>query len=159
MTYNQDVIANVKVDEGWHLCKSNHFPITFSLKLRADKKKIAKREIYNFKHANWDLINNKLSEVDWAHILHLNNDMETSWLNFKTQLFSVVNSHIPKIKISNSFQPPWFDSETFSLCREKEWFRSRSKNSSSTEHYVKFSQCRRAFKRLTEKKNEGQYSC
>ena len=152
LTDNESVIANLKVNEGWHLCKSNHFPITFHIKFRADKKKAIKREIYNFKHAEWDLINSELSKVDWAHLLHLNNSMETSWQNFKTHFFSIINKHIPRIKISNSYQPPWFDSETFNLCREKEWYRSRYKSSSSPEHYTKFSECRKAFKKLTEQK-------
>ena len=34
-----------KVNSGWKICKSNHFPITFNIKLRANKKKFAKREI------------------------------------------------------------------------------------------------------------------
>ena len=32
----------------------------------------------------------------------------------------VVYKYIPKMKIVNANQPPWFDSETFNLCREKE---------------------------------------
>ena len=67
-----------------------------------------------------------------------------------TVLFKV--RHIQKIKLKNVDQPPWFDSETFNLCREKERFRAKFKESSNPEHYLKFSECRRAFKNLAEQK-------
>ena len=152
LTDNPGIIANIKVNKDWHLCKSNHFPITLNVKLRAEKKNIIKRDIYNFKKANWAQINNELSHINWQGIFNYHENIEFNWIKFKTALFDVLDRNIPKIKISNSHQPPWFDSETFNLCREKEWFRQRSKNSSSPEHHAKFVECRRAFKRLTEQK-------
>ena len=87
-----------------------------------------------------------------GHILR-NNDIETSWNKFKSFFFSIINRHITKIQISNANQPPWFDSETFQLCREKELLRAKSKKpNSSPNDYAKFSEHRRAFKRLTEQK-------
>ena len=69
LTDNICAVGNVNVNSGGSICKSNHFPITFNIKLRADKKQSSKREIYNFKRANWDLINEKLIEINWEHIL------------------------------------------------------------------------------------------
>ena len=151
LTDNISTIADIQVDAGWHICKSNHFPITFRIKHRADKLKVKKREIYNFKNANWDLINEELLQVKWEDLL-MRNNIETSWNIFKCHFFSVINKHIPKIKITNANQPPWFDSETFNICRKKEWFRAKYKESGSPNHYAQFSEYRREFKRLTEKK-------
>ena len=152
LTDNISAVGNVKVNSGWNICKSNHYPITFDIKLRADRKKFPKHEIYNFKRANWDKINDKLLEVNWEHILG-NDNIESSWNKFKSVFFSIIDKHIPKIKISSANQPPWFDSETFQLCREKELYHARSKRpNSSPDDYAKFSECRRAFKRLTEQK-------
>ena len=153
LTDNPCLVANIKVDSGWHICKSNHFPITFNVKLRADKRKIPKREIYNFKKANWDAVNDQLTNINWASELCRDNNIELSWHRFKEIFFSIIDKHIPKIKISNTSQPPWFDSETFQLCREKESFRAKCKGPNSTpEDYAKFSERRRAFKNLVEVK-------
>ena len=152
LTDNSSIVGNVQIDTEWHICKSNHFPLTFKIKHRADKFKAKKREIYNFKHANWDLINEELLQINWEHLLSEQNNIEASWNKFKSIFFTVIDKHIPKIKISNNSQPPWFDSEIFNLCRKKEWFRARSKGSSSPEHYAKFSESRREFKKLAEQK-------
>ena len=57
------------------------------------------------------------------------------------------------MKISNANQPPWFDSETFQICRENELLRAKYKEpNSSPNYYAKFSEHRRAFRRLTEQK-------
>ena len=79
---------------------------------------IFQREIYNFKHANWDCINSEIMQADWNQILS-NNDIESCWLSFKSVLFPIIDKHIPKMKLKVVNQPPWFDSETFELCREK----------------------------------------
>ena len=153
LTDNTSIIADIKVDSDWHICKSNHYPITFRIKHRADKLKAKKRAIYNFKKANWDLINKELLQIQWKDLLNLEgNNIEVSWNIFKFHLFSVIDRNIPKIKISNANQQPWFDSETFNLCRRKEWFRAKYKESGNPDHYAKFSDCRRDFKKLTEKK-------
>ena len=152
LTDNTHIVGNLKVNDHWNICKSNHHTITFNIKLRADKKKIAKREIYNFKRATWDLINEELLAVNWDLVL-TSNSIEESWNKFKSILFSNVDKYIPKIKISNSSQPPWFDSETYHLCREKERFHSNTKRpNSSPEDYARFSERRRAFKNLTQQK-------
>ena len=76
LTDNPCLVANIEVDTGWHICKSNHYPITFNVKLRADKRKIPKREIYNFKKANWTAVNDEISSINWAPELCKNTDIE-----------------------------------------------------------------------------------
>ena len=85
-------------------------------------------------------------------MLLFNDDIEFSWIRFKASLFSVIDKHIPKIKIDNSDQPPWFDSETHAACRKKEWFRDRYNSKKSAEYYAKFSESSRSYKRLANKK-------
>ena len=151
LTDNPGLISNINVDKGWHITKSDHFPITFEVNLRAKIKPQAKREIYNFKHANWECINSEIVQADWNQILS-NNDIESCWLSFKSVLFPIIDKHIPKMKLKVVYQPPWFDSETFELCREKERLRAKAKGSSNPEHYLKYSEKRKAFKQLAEKK-------
>ena len=149
LTDNSGLISNLNVNKGWHITKSDHFPITFEVNLRAKAKPRAKRVIYNFKRANWDCINHDISHTNWEQILNYD-DIESSWSHFKSALFSITDKYIPKIKLKNANQPPWFDSETFNLCREKE--RMRAKAKSNPEQYIKYSEKRKAFKNLSEQK-------
>ena len=155
LTDNTGFIADIKVNnDSDYLCDTvrDHFPITLKICARVKQKKIVKREIYNFKRADWDSINNHLSSLNWDRLLSSTDNIDICWNRFKTILFETTDRHIPKIKISNCKQPPWFDSETYAVCREKERFRAKYKSSKSTADYAKFSECRREFKRLVEKK-------
>ena len=84
-------------------------------------------------------------------MLHQSN-IECAWSQFKAKLDELTNKHIPTVTIKSEFQPPWFDSETYNACREKERWRAKYKKSKNEEHYIKFSQCRRNFKKLVKQK-------
>ncbi|WP_293138076.1 reverse transcriptase family protein, partial [Moritella sp.] len=144
-------VSNLKVLDKDYICKSDHYGINFELNSKAKRQKSIKREIYNFKKANWTKLNEDLSKINWHRLLHTNN-IEHGWNFFKQNLFENVNKHIPKIKIQSEFQPPWFDSETFELCREKERLRAQFKCDKSDASYMKFSKCRRDFKNLVKQK-------
>ena len=144
-------ISNCKVADKDYICKSDHYGIHFELNSKAKREKSVKRAIYNLKKANWSKLNEDLSKIKWHKLLNSNN-IEHGWNVFKQHLFENVNKHIPKIKIQSEFQPPWFDSETFELCREKERLRSKFKHDKSEASYMKFSQCCRDFKNLVKKK-------
>ena len=149
LTDDPRLISNVNVNGSWNLCKSDHFPITFHVNLRAKKRQQAERKVNNFKCANWDSINLHLSLTNWDNLLS-DNDIEACWSNFKTALFSIIDVNIPKLTLRNNNQPPWFDSGTFNLCREKKWFRSKYKGSGIPEHHLKYVERHQAFKKLSE---------
>ena len=145
-------ISDICVLDNDEICKSDHCPITFNIKAKVSRTKSTKREIYNFKKAEWSKLNESLHNVPWHGLLNDSNDIETNWHNFKTHLFKCIDTHIPKIKISSEFEPPWFDSDTFNLCREKERLRSVYKKTKSDDAYMKFSAKRREFKNLAQQK-------
>ena len=125
LTNNTRLINDTRVHHDTIVCKSDHFPISFTIKSKTKKNKAAKRELYNFKRADWASINSELHNVNWDRLLLFNDDVEFSWARFKIKLFEITDRHIPKIKVSCNAQPPWFDSEAHDLCREKERLRSR----------------------------------
>ena len=151
LTNNTQLVSDLTVQNDFLLCKSDHFPISFNIKSNVRRKKAPKREMYNFKHANWEAINEELRFTDWNSVLS-SHDIQAAWNTFKDRLFTSCNRHIPKIKVKCGFQPPWFDSEAHNLCRQKERLRSRYKQTKSAEHYVKYSDCRRQFKHLVQQK-------
>ena len=111
-------ISNLEVLSDRQICYSDHFPILFKISLNALRKKPIKRSVYNFKKADWKVINSEFSKVNWYHLLYSDN-IENAWKKFKVKFFEVCNKHIPKIKISNEFKPPWYDSDVFVINRKR----------------------------------------
>ena len=66
----------------------------------------------------WAQLNNDLSRVDWLHLLG-SNEIEMGWNIFKNKFLAICDKHIPKLKISESFHPPWFDSDVFRLNKKR----------------------------------------
>ena len=71
---------------------------------------------------------------------------------FKQKLKELCNLCIPTISIKSEFQPPWFDNETFKLCRKKERLRAKFKVTKNPIHYQSYSKCRSHLKELIHKK-------
>ena len=142
-----NTIENLDVLEPHTICKSDHMPITFSIKSRFSRKKTPKRSVYNFKKANWDQINNNLRSVNWNFLSNTHPDC--AWRLLKQCLLSLADRYIPKVQIKSEFQPPWFDSELFAACRQKERLRKKFKESGSLNDEIKFADSRRNFKKLS----------
>ena len=118
ITDSAHLVKNLTVNSYHPICGSDHYSIKFNLSLNTLRQKPAKRTIYNFKHADWDSLNHEFLNTNWEIILAYNN-IENSWKKFKSIFFKICNKHIPKMKISNEFKPPWYDSEIFELDRKK----------------------------------------
>ena len=149
-------VSNLEVLTNIQICSSDHFPIEFKVSLNAPRKKPIKRSIYNFKKANWEAINSDFSTTNWYHVLN-SDDIETAWNKFKTKFFEICNKHIPKIKISNEFKPPWYDSDVFALDRKKKRSHSLYKKTGSDLHHAKFSSYRRELTNLIIKKMNANF--
>ena len=100
-------------------CISDHYAITFSITEKVKRKQQVKRLCYNYKRANWKNLNEELELINWEIFLD-HHEPEIAWQNFKKILFNKVDNHIPKFFIKNEHQPPWFDSECFTKCKEKD---------------------------------------
>ena len=142
-------IEKVEVLGKNEICSSDHFGITFSIKMKF-RKKVVKRKILNYKKANWEGLTNDLKSVKWDK--QLNCDAETGWSRFKNILFYHMLRRIPTITITDKDQPPWFDSETYLLCLKKEKLRAKFNETGLAEDYKKFSDCRSEFKNLSHEK-------
>ena len=151
-----DLISNINVDSDSGICGSDHYSVHFKLKLNTSRKKSTKRTIYNFKRSDWEAMNSEFLNTNWNSILS-NQGMDEAWLKFKTKFFEISDNHIPKIKINDGFQPPWFDSEAYELSKKKQRLHKKWKKSNNDLHYVKFSECRKQFKNLMEKKLEDNF--
>ena len=140
------------------MCKSDHFAISFALKLKFKRKKPLEIKTYNYKRANWEALNRDLSNINWLLVLD-SQEPDIAWSNFKQVLNYLLQIHIPRITIKSNFQPPWFDSECYVKCREKERLHRKYKSTKSISDELKFVNCRREFKSLMKSKIRDNLYC
>ena len=123
----------------------NHFAIMFDIKLRIERKKPLRTRNFNYKRANWEQLNIDLNSVNWlSHLDSLEPDL--AWHNFKQILNQFLEVHVPKITFKHNSQPPWFDSECYVKCREKERMHKKYKRTKAINDEIKFVKCRRVQK-------------
>ena len=103
LSTSSNTIDNIMIDEN-SLCKSDHYLITFDLKIKIKRKKSPKRKCFDFKRADWNNLNNEISSAHWHSILD-NNEPDESWKNFATSLMYMIESNIPKINVKSEFCP------------------------------------------------------
>ena len=158
LTNSENHVSNINVLSTNVACKSDHFAITFEVKLKLKRKKPWKINTFNYKRANWDALNSDLHNINWLSVLD-SQEPDIVWQNFKTLLNHFLELHIPKITIKSKFQPPWFDSECYVKCREKERLHKRFKSTKSIRDELKFTNCRREFKSLIRSKIRDNLHC
>ena len=150
-------IKNISVGDQNSVCSSDHFAITFEIKAKVKRIHKSARYIYNFKNVNWEAINSEFSKVNWQSLL-TSSSIETKWSQFKTKFFEIVDNNIPKVKVKASFQPPWFDSDVYVKCREKNRFHAKYKETKDMSWYLKFSNSRNELKKLCKQKMRDNFT-
>ena len=158
LSKNADHIKNLKIALDNLYCFSDHYPITFDVMVSCKHRELPKCIMYNYNRADWTNMISELSAIDWeSEIDRL--EPELAWNKFKNILFEILGKHIPKVTIKMEFKSPWFDSECFLKCKEKEKLHKKFKSNRSrtvlNEH--KFRACRKEFKNLVKAKMHASF--
>ena len=111
-TTSESYISNLKVGLNKAHCNSDHYLITFEIKVKCKRIVPPKRKCYDYSNVNWVNLNRELNNVSWEEVIDYM-EPETPWHNFTKILFCVIDKHIPKIVVRNEQNPPWFDSECY----------------------------------------------
>ena len=147
LTNSSILVKDIKVLENTMICKSDHYPITFSVVCKANRLKPPKRQIYNFKRANWDQLNRDIGSIDWHETID-GMEPELAWKRFKDLLFVLINRSIPRINLNGNFTLPWFDSECFEAYRSKERAHTKFKSTPCLHNELKRDSTRKNFKKI-----------
>ena len=81
-------------------CQENKmfiFFIFFLLNSKFKRIKVPKREVYNYKRADRNALNSSLNSPGCD--IELQGEVQVAWRSFKRILFTLMDQHIPKIKI------------------------------------------------------------
>ena len=147
-----ELIKNITVLGRNEICSSDHFGITFNLKLDVSIKKTVKRQEYDYSKADWKGLNFDLKKINWNYFVEMQ-DPHISWQFFKAIITNLCDQHIPKKSVHYQFQPPWFDTDCDRMLREKEKWRAKAHSESGTEEdHEKFRKFRKKFKTLMNEK-------
>ena len=125
--------------------------ITFDIKIKCSRRSMPKRKMYNFNRADWPKIKSYLDSVDWESELDTK-EPDISWMNFKSILSTIIDKHVPMVNIKTEFKLPWFDSECFQKCKEKEKLHREFKTNKCPKTEMKFKLWRKEFKNLVKTK-------
>ena len=151
LTKSKQYIKDLKVTDSERYCISDHFAITFNISQTVTRKPRVKRTCYNYKNARWENLNSDLSGINWDDEFDYH-DPENVWKKFRSILFEKIDAHVPKFTIRSEHQPPWFDSECYSKCKEKDKFHKNFKTKKTLASELKFKTARRDFKALIKSK-------
>ena len=151
LTTSTSYLKDLKIIDTERYCISDHYAITCSITEKVKRKLNAQRLCYNYKKANWKNLNEELKLINWEIFLD-HYEPEIALQNFKKILFSKVDNHIPKFVIKKEHQPPWFDSECVTKCKEKDKLHKLFKQKKTLQAELKFKVFRREFKSLINSK-------
>ena len=119
--------------------------------VKCKRRELPKRTMYNYNRADWISMISELRAIDWeSQIDRLEPDL--AWNNFKNILFEILDKHVPKFTVKTEFRSPWFDSECFQKCKEKEKSHKKFKSNITVSNEFKFRTCRKEFKNLVKAK-------
>ena len=158
LTNSNNYISNLEILCDHEACKSDHYALTFEIKLKIKRKRPLKTKNFNFKQANWDRLNIDLNSVDWLSVLD-SIEPDLAWDKFKQVFNHFLEIHVPKITLKHNSQPPWFDAECYVKCREKERLHKKYKRTQSINDEIKFVNCTREFKNLMRSKMRDNLYC
>lgn len=141
-------INNVKRSDSPLVREDDHHP---SLELLFDfkeSKHLHNRQsfFYNYKRANYESINQSISDISWENLLNkenVNNNLDV----FYEILNAIIDSHVPKIKKKKNY-PIYFSNETIRAIKYKNKFHKRWKIYKNLSDHLKFIELRARSKRL-----------
>jgi hypothetical protein len=128
--------------------RSDHFLLNVDILLSPLRTKPTPRTVYNYRKAKTDLIKRDLNLLSLPNTDNPN----TLWSSFKNQVMSIINRHIPKIKIKNKTSPPWIDDYVINLSKRKEHKYLKAKKSKIQEDWNDYKQARNHLKNVVHNK-------
>ena len=96
---------------------SDHYVITFTIKLRFKRSKGSTRQVFDFKNGNLDALRESLSRTPFQ--IAASEDIDEYWSNWKDLFLSAVKDHVPTKTVRDTNSPPWIDGEVRHLIRKK----------------------------------------
>ncbi|KAJ8728440.1 hypothetical protein PYW08_016825 [Mythimna loreyi] len=100
---------------------------------------------YDFRKANYDIINEQIDEVEWSKLLsHLPSEKAVDM--FYKKLDGIISSNVPRVKSRSLDFPVWFSAHLIKLFRKKQRLWIKWKKFQNIKDYNEFAEYRTTFK-------------
>lgn len=104
-----DKVVVMAADDTEHLFKNtinhNAIIVDFTVTDIKSSKSYDNEIVYDFTNANYSVINNELSQLNWCNILELH-DIDLAVSKFYETLLPIIDNHVPKIRKKKNYPNP-----------------------------------------------------
>ena len=112
------------------------------------------RTVYNYKRANFDVINRELHES--LSLLEIGDlPVDNVWNKWNLAVKSIIDDHVPKNVRRKRSDPPWFDSELRHLVNLKRAAWKRAKKRNTPHAWGRFKELRSRVKAISRRKHKA----
>jgi hypothetical protein len=120
--YDDVVVNTINDDDPEHLFSNSHHHNAVSFELNCFNHQFSKsynnQLVYDFHNANYDGINDALSNIQWDDLLN-QHDLNLVLSNFYDILSSIIDNFTPKIVKKDKLSEPWLNRELRSLRNQR----------------------------------------
>jgi hypothetical protein len=127
---------------------TDHDLLKFDVIVRHHRITKTVHSVYNFKAADLDSLKSEIQGSASINDCVSGTDIDVCWLKWKEKLLSIIDSHVPKVRIKDANTPPWIDKDVIHLLKKKETARRAAKKHNSEFYLKKFRLLRKESKEL-----------
>ncbi|KAG6460286.1 hypothetical protein O3G_MSEX011890 [Manduca sexta] len=125
---NFDGVSVIKSTNYLSKIDVHHPPLNIEVTTKEPSYAVSKQfATHNFRKADYSLVNNKLSVVDWYSELSSVGDVNIAVSKFYSILHSIIEATVPKTKPRNFKYPSWFTRNLICLIKERDKIRKKFK--------------------------------
>ena len=117
---------------------TDHTVLYFDMCLNIPRKRGPKREVFNYKKTNFDMLSILLHASDLLNVLVSCADVNEMWFKWKSIVLNQLNACAPKVTIRDTQDPPWIDGETRHMINKKKTAWHKAKRCDSTQSWARF---------------------
>jgi len=128
---------------------TDHTILQFDLNFRTVfRQSNMKRHVYQYKKCNFDNLRQSLRDTLGSQGFVESDSIDDCWDTWLQCLCGLVENHVPKAKIKNSYSMPWCDGDVYHLRNKKLTAWRRAKKTNRPAHWHKFRKLRNGLQKL-----------
>ncbi|CAG2189611.1 unnamed protein product [Mytilus edulis] len=138
---------------------SSHSPVSVEISFKTFKQHSFKRQIRDFKRADYEGLKNQLNDTDWDDVVFNSNNINDVYMNFVKTFESTVNRYIPTKTITvRPNDKPFMNNLIRNKIRHRNRIHHKAKTSNNPDHWKKFREIRNEIISLVRKAKDD-YKC
>ena len=134
------IIPNIAISHGIlpPFC-SDHCPVFVNLSFKLPTRTTYKRKIFKYRQADWNLMNNTLTEIDWPNLLNDTVNIDDATSLFQDKLDTVIKRHVQSATIRFSNRDKcWINADIKLGIKKRNKLYRKAKRSNSDQDWTLF---------------------